>query len=133
IARRVAGHDAQPLEDEMAARGLCAAILRTGAEWSAHPQGQALAGAPPIELARLGDGDPVPLQPAAWRPLEGLRVLDFTHVLAGPTIAQLLAEHGPDVIHCQDPYLDHILAFDIETAFGKKNIYLDLRDAGDRE
>src|SRR5262249_19330377 len=33
---------------------------------------------------------------------------------------------------CQDPYLDHILAFDVETAFGKKNTYLDLRDAADR-
>jgi hypothetical protein len=63
IARRVASHDAQALEDELAGRGLCAAILRSPEdailrspeEWRAHPQGQALAGVPPIELVRLAD------------------------------------------------------------------------------
>jgi hypothetical protein len=96
------------------------------------PQGQTLAGVPPIELAKLSDGDPVPFEPAAFRPLERLRVLDFTHVIAGPAIAKLLAEHGADVIHCRYPYQDHILGFDIDTSFGKKNTDTDLRSASDR-
>src|SRR5262249_19633927 len=61
IARRVATHDAQALEDELSSRGLCAAVLRSPEEWRAHPQGQALAGVPPIELVRLAAGEPVPL------------------------------------------------------------------------
>jgi crotonobetainyl-CoA:carnitine CoA-transferase CaiB-like acyl-CoA transferase len=132
IARCVAQHDAQPLEDELSALGLCAAIKRSPAEWRAHPQGQALAGVAPVELARLGDGPKVPFEPAAARPLEKLRVLDFTHVVAGPTIGKLLAEHGADVIHCRYPYQDHILGFDVDTSFGKKTTYMDLRDDRDR-
>ena len=83
IAKRVAQHDAQPLEDELSAVGLCAAIKRSPEEWRAHPQGQALEGVPPIELNRLTDGPPVTLEPAAFRPLEKSRVVDFTHVVAG--------------------------------------------------
>ena len=42
IARRVAQFDAQALEDELSALGLCAAIKRSPEEWLAHPQGKAL-------------------------------------------------------------------------------------------
>lgn len=132
IAKRVALHDAQALEDELSALGLCAAVKRTPEEWHEHPQGKALAGVPPIEVAKLADGPPAPFTPAGFRPLERLRVLDFTHVVAGPTIGKLLAEHGADVIHCCHPYQDHILGFDIDTSFGKKSAYMDLRSDTDR-
>jgi crotonobetainyl-CoA:carnitine CoA-transferase CaiB-like acyl-CoA transferase len=132
IAKRVAQHDAQPLEDELAALGLCAAIKRGPEEWLAHPQGRALAGVPPIELAPIAAGAPLPFRQAAFRPLEKLRILDFTHVVAGPTIGKLLAEHGADVIHCRYPYQDHILGFDVDTSFGKKNTFVDLRNDFDR-
>src|SRR4051812_44828404 len=40
---------------------------------------------------------------AAMRPFEGIRVIDVTHVLAGPFAAYQLAVLGADVIKVDDP------------------------------
>ena len=37
------------------------------------------------------------------RALEGVRVLDFGHYLAGPLCGLLLAEQGADVVHVSPP------------------------------
>jgi hypothetical protein len=138
IARAVAGWDAQELEDALAARGVCGARLRSADEWRGHPQGIALAQVPVVELIRIGDAPPEELpgpradQPGA-RPLAGVRVLDLTRVLAGPTCARTLAEHGADVLHVRSPRLPFIEPFVIDTNSGKRSCYLDLERAGDVE
>jgi crotonobetainyl-CoA:carnitine CoA-transferase CaiB-like acyl-CoA transferase len=131
IANAVASWDAQALEDALAERGVCGAKLRSADEWRTHPQGIALAQVPVVEILRIGDAPPEPIPgPRAGehgaRPLSGVRVLDLTRVLAGPTCARTLAEHGAEVLHVRSPKLPSIEPFVIDTNPGKRSCYLDL-------
>jgi len=126
VARAVRERDAFELEGAVhAARG-CAGLVRTSEEWSHHPQSGAVASLPLLEIDRIGDAPREPLQPAA-RPLNGIRVLDLTRVLAGPTCARALAEHGADVLKISGPHLPHSGDVEIDTGLGKLSAFLDLR------
>ena len=138
IARTVATWDAQALEDALAERGCCGVRLRSADEWREHPQGIALAKVPPIEILKIGDAPPEPLRgprasESGARPLGGVRVLDLTRVLAGPTCARTMAEHGADVLHVRGPRLPFIEPFVIDTNPGKRSCYLDLDRNEDAE
>jgi crotonobetainyl-CoA:carnitine CoA-transferase CaiB-like acyl-CoA transferase len=132
IAAAVKKWDAQDLEDALAERRTCGAKVRTAAEWREHAQGVALAGVPRVELVRIGDAPPEPLKPGA-RPLEGVRVLDLTRMLAGPACGRLLAEHGADVLAITGRDLPNPLPFVIDTGHGKRTAFLELHDAGDAQ
>jgi crotonobetainyl-CoA:carnitine CoA-transferase CaiB-like acyl-CoA transferase len=125
ITAAVARRDAQELEDSLAANRMCGAMARTAEEWSAHPQGQALADVPRVEIIKLGDSEPEPL-PAGDLPLAGVRVLDLTRILAGPTHARTLAQYGADVLHITSPALPTSQVWVMDTNQGKLSAYLDL-------
>ncbi len=133
VAEAVSRWDSQALEGALAERGLCGAILRSADDWREHPQGIALSGAPVVELMRVGDAPPEPLPSSAARPLAGVRVLDLTRVLAGPTCARTLAEHGAEVLHVRSPRLPFIEPFVIDTNPGKRSCYLDLERPDDAD
>jgi hypothetical protein len=124
--------DAHKLEDAVHAVGGCAGAVRNSAEWSRHPQSSAVASLPLIEIDRIGDA-PQELLRAAARPLSGIRVLDLTRVLAGPTCAKALAEHGADVLKISGPHLPHSGEVEIDTGLGKLSTFLDLRNSADLE
>jgi hypothetical protein len=101
-------------------------------EWAKHPQAAAIASLPLMEIVRIGDSPPEAL-PAGDRPLSGIRVLDLTRVLAGPTCARTLAEHGADVLKITGKHLPNLGYQEYDTGHGKLSAHLDLREAADVE
>lgn len=133
IAQAVMTWNAEELEATIANAGLCAAVARSHDEWLAHPQGQAVIQEPLIRLTRIADSAPKARRYDSERVLQDLRVLDFTHVIAGPTATRGLAQMGADVLHLSSPYRPRILPFDVDTNHGKRNAYLELSTAEGRQ
>ena len=132
IGAAVAKWEAVELEEALAEAGTCGVGVRDEREWLSHPQGKALAGRPAVEVVRIGDGPRREL-PGGDRPLDGLRVLDLSLALAGPTCARTLAEHGADVLKISAPNRADRQPFEVETGHGKRAAWLDLDRAGDRD
>lgn len=118
---------ASEFEDAAGRAGLVVAMMRSFAQWDAHPQGRAVAVLPPFTIERIGDAPPVALPARGERPLSGLRALDLTRVIAGPVCGRTLAAHGADVLRVTADHLPAIEALDIDTGRGKLSTRIDLR------
>ena len=125
IAAAVKRRTAIDIEEACARDGLAGVMVRTPAEWAAHPNGRWLAARPVIDIARIGDAPAQPLG-AGSRPLAGVRVLDVSHILAGPGLGRTLAEQGADVLRVSSPLAPDIPCLVMETGFGKRTAFLDL-------
>ena len=127
VVEAVSRWDARALEDAIAQAKGCGAMVRSETEWLAHPQGESLQLNPVIEIEKIADSDPEPppqgVKPA---PLASVRVLDLTRILAGPTCARTLAEHGADVLMVTSKDLPQTEYFVMDTSHGKRTTYLDL-------
>jgi crotonobetainyl-CoA:carnitine CoA-transferase CaiB-like acyl-CoA transferase len=126
IAKAVAKWDSGTLEETLSAEKLTAGVIRTPQEWRAHPHGKRMSETPVVTIEKIGESEPEPLR-RTLRPLSGLRVLDLTHIIAGPVVARTLAEQGADVLHITAPELPDPLAMIMDTGIGKRNAYLDLK------
>ncbi len=134
VEAALAGWRAQAFEDAAAAAGLVVAAARSFAEWDAHPQAAALRTQPPVAIERIGDAPPRPWAP--WRdgglPLDGLRVLELTRILAGPVAGRTLAAYGAEVLLVNSPRLPNIANI-ADTSRGKLSAHLDLDEPAGRE
>ena len=128
----IAQWDAVDLETSLIEDSMIAAAYRTIEEWDAHPHAQATAALPLLELSRIGDAE-VTLALASERPLEGVRVLDCSRVLAGPVPGMTLASHGADVLRVGASHLPTVEIGVVSTGFGKRNTDIDLRTADGRQ
>jgi crotonobetainyl-CoA:carnitine CoA-transferase CaiB-like acyl-CoA transferase len=126
VRNAVAKWDALELEEAIIAAKGAGGMVRSMEEWAKHPQAQALATLPVLEIVKIGDA-PVEKLPEGDRPLSGIRVLDLTRVLAGPSSARTLAEHGADVLKITAAHLPNIGYQEYDTGHGKLSAQLDLR------
>jgi crotonobetainyl-CoA:carnitine CoA-transferase CaiB-like acyl-CoA transferase len=115
-------------ETAAAEAGLVATALRSFGQWDETAQGRSIAGQPLLRIERIGDAAPLQLPALALhqRPLEGVKVLDLTRILAGPVGGRALAAYGADVMLVNAPHLPNIEAI-ADTSRGKRSALVDLR------
>lgn len=150
----VAERPAVDVEEAVLAEGGAAAAMRDRETWLAGP-GATIRTEPLVSIERIGDAPPRPLRRldrsssdrilaqqalvdrawpgqvlAVWtveqRALTGVRVLDLTHVIAGPVATRTLAAHGADVLHVTDPKRPVLDRLVMDTDFGKRSCHVDL-------
>ncbi|MCZ6774076.1 MAG: CoA transferase, partial [Proteobacteria bacterium] len=89
----------------------------------------------PIELSQSVDSQTVNSTPRGL--LQGVRVLDFSNIIAGPAAGRALAEHGADVTRIDSPAPmagpRTTVWFGIDVNQGKRTIIVDLKTESGRE
>lgn len=132
VRKAVAKWNALELEEAIIAAAGAGGMARSMDEWATHPHSAAIATLPLLEIEKIADSPPMPM-PEGPRPLSGIRVLDLTRVLAGPTCARTLAEHGADVLKITAAHLPSSTSQEFDTGHGKLSAHLDLREASNVE
>ncbi|MBB3213291.1 crotonobetainyl-CoA:carnitine CoA-transferase CaiB-like acyl-CoA transferase [Herbaspirillum sp. Sphag1AN] len=128
VAQAVRTWQGEQLESAIVAQGGCAAVMRDNVQWRQHPQGAAVTTEPLLHVERAVGAQPLPAHwcIAASRPLQGVKVLDLTRVLAGPTATRFLAGFGAEVLRIDSPTWDEPGVVP-EMTLGKRCARLDLR------
>src|SRR2546430_6703022 len=88
-----------------------------------------------LVAAKNGNGLPKPsTKPygAAGKALDGVRILDFTHVQSGPTCTQLLAYMGADVIKVERPGVGDITRGQLRDVPNADSLYFTMLNGNKR-
>lgn len=120
---------ASDLEELAAARGAIAVRVRDETQWRACPQAGPAAAGPLVAVVARSDRRryTLPASGTPYQPLQGVRVLDLTRVIAGPVATRALALLGAEVLRIDPPHLPEIPWQYTDTCQGKKSALLDLR------
>jgi crotonobetainyl-CoA:carnitine CoA-transferase CaiB-like acyl-CoA transferase len=87
---------------------------------------------PLVSVEKVGDSDPIPFTPNPTAPLDGIRLLSATHVIAGPSIGRAVALHGGDALNIWRPSdVEHTL-WHYTSHVGVRSAMLELANAEGR-
>ena len=138
---------ADRLAEAVIEAGGCATAMHSPTQWLEHPQGKAVSAEPLIhwdlrnqEPVHSDSQKPENKNPAAnpgnkqtsniisQRPLNGIKVLDLTRILAGPIATRFLAAYGADILRIDPPGWDEPSTAP-EVTLGKRCAGLNLKSA----
>ena len=128
VAAAVRAWSADTLEAAVVENGGCAAVMRSCQQWATHPQGQAVGAEPLVQRDIKQGAGSATINALPDRPLQGIKVLDLTRVLAGPVATRFLAGFGADVLRIDSPDWDEPGVVP-DVTLGKRCARLDLRTA----
>jgi hypothetical protein len=128
VAEIVREWNADEIEQFLVDANCIVAASRTPEEWAVHPAGVGV-NAEPLAAVQDFDAPGSTWKPTPGRPLSGIKVLDLTRVVAGPTGTRFLAALGAEVLRIDAPGSDESahngMGYDL--ILGKRWAFLDLK------
>lgn len=125
LIETVAALPSSEIEARVIAAGGIATVVRDEHEWATHPHGRATADDPWHTTALGASRRRLPALDVGL-PLAGVRVLDLTRVIAGPTCSQVLACLGADVLRLDPPRTPELLEQYLSNGMRKRSVEADL-------
>jgi len=112
--------------------GACGCVLRSRDEWEKTDFGSAVLAMPLVRTTKLADSPKKDYgQCRGALPLTGIKILDLTHIIAGPACSRILAEYGADVLLVRRGKFEsqEQAMLELDGWAGKNSIQLDLNDS----
>lgn len=132
--RELSRRTSADIEEAVCAQGGLAAVVREPHEWLASSSAAALTDTAWIQWETSDAAQTRPdVEGQGRRPLDGVRVLDLTRVIAGPSASRLLGALGADVLRLDPPGIPELWDHHVDTGFDKRSAIADLSDRTTRE
>jgi hypothetical protein len=128
VGAAIAERNAAELEEAILAAGGIAVAVHDELTWRASAQAIWLAERKLVTSEQIESAAPRPRADGAL-PASGIKVLDLTRVIAGPTCTRYLAALGADVLRLDPPHRPELPLHQVDGLLGKRSALLDLTTA----